>query len=59
MEIAWVERGGPPVTPPTTSGFGSRLIATSLKGELGGDAVFDYRPEGLVCLLTLRLEPAP
>ncbi|PZR36243.1 sensor histidine kinase [Caulobacter segnis] len=51
--IRWEERGGPPVTPPERKGFGSRLVAASLKGELAGAATFDYAPEGLTCLLTI------
>lgn len=51
--VVWRERGGPAVSPPQRKGFGSRLIAASLKGELAGSAEFDYAPEGLTCLLTL------
>lgn len=43
----WVETGGPPASSPTRTGFGSRLIATSLKGDLKGSAELDYAPEGL------------
>jgi len=51
--IGWEERGGPPVSPPQRKGFGSRLVAASLKGELAGSATFDYAPEGLTCVLTI------
>lgn len=51
--IFWEERGGPVVTPPQRKGFGSRLVAASLKGELAGSATFDYAPEGLSCVLTI------
>jgi two-component sensor histidine kinase len=67
--ITWAEYGGPAVAPPARDGFGSRLIAAALKNEFGGEAVMDYRPEGLVCTLRLPLssrvsrirvpEPAP
>ncbi len=46
MVLTWREDGGPAVTPPSTKGFGSRLIRTGLTGS-GGVAV-DYRPEGLL-----------
>ncbi|MBO9546938.1 HWE histidine kinase domain-containing protein [Caulobacter sp.] len=51
--VEWKERGGPAVAPPTRTGFGSRLIASSLKGDLAGAADFDYAPEGLTCTLAL------
>jgi two-component sensor histidine kinase len=58
LTLHWEERGGPPVSPPSRTGFGSRLIAASLKSDLGGDARLDYRPTGLVCVLTLSLPGA-
>ena len=51
--ITWRERGGPAVKPPERDGFGSRLIAASLKGDLAGSAAFDYAPEGLTCVLSI------
>lgn len=33
--LEWVEHGGPPVTPPTRTGFGSRLIKLGLAGTGG------------------------
>jgi two-component sensor histidine kinase len=51
--IRWEEDGGPPVSPPQRKGFGSRLVAASLKGELAGSASFDYAPRGLICVLTI------
>jgi two-component sensor histidine kinase len=58
VTLHWEERGGPTVASPSRAGFGSRLIAASLKSDLGGQARFDYRPSGLVCVLTLLL-PKP
>ncbi|MET3665642.1 two-component sensor histidine kinase [Caulobacter sp. 1776] len=57
LVIAWRERGGPLVSPPKRTGFGSRLIAASLKGELAGSSQFDYAPEGLSCVLTILTPP--
>jgi PAS domain S-box-containing protein len=59
LESQWVESGGPPVCEPARKGFGSRLIERSLRGELKGAAVMDYRPEGLRCTLNARLPEAP
>ena len=44
------EIGGPPVVPPTSMGFGSRLLA-SLAGELGAPADVRFEPDGVVCRL--------
>ncbi|WP_132251521.1 HWE histidine kinase domain-containing protein [Methylobacterium segetis] len=46
--LRWEELGGPPVTPPTQKGFGTRLIERALAAELGGTAEIDYRPRGVV-----------
>jgi two-component sensor histidine kinase len=58
LTLHWEERGGPAVSPPSRTGFGSRLIAASLKSDLAGEARIDYRPTGLVCVLTLSLPRA-
>jgi two-component sensor histidine kinase len=50
VDLEWREAGGPPVSPPATTGFGSRLLS-GLTGELGAPAAFDYAPDGLVCRL--------
>lgn len=58
LAIEWRERGGPPVTPPASRGFGSRLIERGLALELNGSAVLVFEPEGLVCRIDAVL-PAP
>jgi PAS domain S-box-containing protein len=47
VEIAWTERGGPPVDVPAESHFGSRLIEISVERQLGGSLAFDWNPAGL------------
>ena len=56
FEMDWQERGGPRVSPPARQGFGSRLIAASLKSDLAGEARLDYRPSGLR-KVTYRAQP--
>ncbi len=57
VALVWTERDGPPVTAPTgPGGFGSKLMAQSLSGQLGGSIAFDWPPEGLVA--TLRMSKA-
>lgn len=53
LSLEWRETGGPPPSPPTRRGFGSRLIERSIRGELQGSVVIDYDPEGLVCSFTV------
>lgn len=56
--LDWIECDGPPITArPGRVGFGSRLIATSLKGDLQGSAELDYTEGGLKARMTFR--PAP
>nr|CAD6615481.1 hybrid sensor histidine kinase/response regulator [Rhizobium sp. TCK] len=46
-EIWWSENGGPTVTAPVRTGFGSVLIGRSISYELGGNSRIDYAPTGL------------
>jgi two-component sensor histidine kinase len=55
VRLCWIERDGPPVTPPTSRGFGSRLVERGLAGTFGGEARLTYKPEGVVCELTAPL----
>jgi two-component sensor histidine kinase len=56
LEIDWKEHDGPPVIPPSRSGFGSRLIERSLQGQLGGEATLDYAADGVRCSMRLPLD---
>jgi len=53
--FTWRDVGGPPVTPPTRTGFGTRLIESSIRREQKGQAKFDFRPDGLVFEASLPL----
>ncbi|MEL6064383.1 MULTISPECIES: HWE histidine kinase domain-containing protein [unclassified Methylobacterium] len=55
LDLAWEERNGPPVTPPTRKGFGSRLIERQLPMEFDGSAAITYAPGGVVCRLEIPL----
>lgn len=54
--LTWTERGGPPVAPPTRSGFGSGMIQRALAGYVGGTTALTHAPEGVVFTLTTTLE---
>ena len=56
LVISWSEAGGPPASKPASQGFGTRLILASVEGQLGGKALFDWRPEGLKCILSRAAE---
>ncbi|MFY9840272.1 MAG: sensor histidine kinase [Xanthobacteraceae bacterium] len=51
--LRWTETGGPPVKQSTRRGFGTRVIE-SMIGQLKGKTSFDWRPEGLACVITLQ-----
>ena len=53
--IHWCERDGPPVRPPSRSGFGSRLVQRSLAAELGGEVSLDFPPQGARCKIIAPL----
>lgn len=55
LTIEWLEEGGPRVAAATTRRFGSRMIERSVRGELKGDLVMDFRPQGLYCRIILPL----
>ena len=57
LELVWVETGGPRVEKPASRGFGTRSVIASIESQLGGKAEFDWRPEGLVCRLSVPLSP--
>jgi two-component sensor histidine kinase len=46
--MSWRESGGPPVSPPTRRGFGTRMIE-GLARDLDGTADLEFNPGGLVC----------
>jgi two-component sensor histidine kinase len=54
--LHWLEKGGPPVTPPTRTGFGSRVLVRGLAHELNATVQLDYRPDGLSCTIDI---PSP
>ena len=55
LDLTWTERGGPPVTPPASRGFGSKLIERIVTRSLGGSMTIDYPASGLEARLMLPL----
>jgi two-component sensor histidine kinase len=58
LRFLWAEVGGPPVTPPGSRGFGSRLLERGLARELGGTVTLDFAADGLKCRIDVPL-PVP
>ncbi|MCJ2035212.1 sensor histidine kinase [Methylobacterium sp. J-068] len=57
LMLRWSEDGGPPVTPPTRTGFGSRLIERSLARELDGEVQLLFAVAGVVCTIEAPVPP--
>jgi PAS domain S-box-containing protein len=55
LTLTWEESGGPQVQTPTSRGFGTRSLMTSVESQLGGQALFNWRTEGLICTLVIPL----
>jgi PAS domain S-box-containing protein len=53
--LHWQEKDGPPVAAPSHAGFGSRVIERSLADELRGTVSLDFRPDGVVCAMTIPI----
>ncbi|HKD46773.1 MAG TPA: response regulator [Rhizomicrobium sp.] len=55
LALTWKETGGPKVEPPSTQGFGTKIISASFADPRRGNVAFDWRPDGLICSLELNL----
>jgi PAS domain S-box-containing protein len=55
LSLAWTESGGPPVSAPARSGFGSRLLER-LGADLGGEANLEFLPSGVVCTIEAEMK---
>lgn len=52
--LAWTERGGPPIVPPTgPGGYGTRLVARTISRQLGGSIDYHWPKEGVI--VTMRM----
>lgn len=55
LRLEWREHDGPPVSPPTRRGFGTRLLLSGLARELGGEVQLDYLEQGLACTIEMHV----
>lgn len=51
FNFVWRERGGPPVSHPTRTGFGTSLITTNLKSAFAGVVELSFEQQGVRCHL--------
>ncbi|MEQ9607856.1 MAG: response regulator, partial [Kiloniellaceae bacterium] len=57
LVLDWRETTVTPISAPTgRRGFGSELLAKSIRGQLGGEITFDWAGDGLKCRLELPLQ---
>lgn len=54
VQLRWTETGGPPVRVPSRRGYGTSFIRSAIKG-MGGVINFDFKAEGLLCVIELPL----
>ena len=59
VELLWQEAGGPPVTPPSRRGFGTRWIERCLERDLGGELDLVFDRDGLRCQMSFPLRENP
>ena len=56
LRLGWTERGGPRVSRPARTGFGSRLLRDNLAAATEGKVTLDYQSEGFAFTLDAPLE---
>jgi PAS domain S-box-containing protein len=54
--VVWRERGGPPTTAPSRSGYGTSLIRDLIPHELGGTVDLAFAPDGVCCSIEIPLQ---
>ena len=51
LTIDWQEHGGPPVTPPSRRGFGTRLVERGISSGPDSKVEMEFAPDGLHCTI--------
>jgi PAS domain S-box-containing protein len=54
LSLRWTEADGPPVKPPGRRGFGTRVLDQAIRAQLNGNVRFDWRAEGLACVIEVE-----
>jgi len=53
--LRWIKAEGPPVNPPTRSGFGTQVMEAMIRDLEGGDVRLDWRAEDLTCEIVIPM----
>ena len=53
VALSWMETGGSGLNPPLAQGFGTKIINSSIKRQMGGSVLFDWKPGGLHCRMSI------
>ena len=56
LHVVWHESGGPPVTTPSSHGFGLELIKGGLSYESHGRVDISFNPSGFRCEITVGID---
>jgi PAS domain S-box-containing protein len=56
ITLTWSEHGGPPVSAPSASGFGARLIDMSVTRQLSGTLHYYWRADGLRVVASIPVQ---
>jgi PAS domain S-box-containing protein len=56
LRLEWREDGGPPVTAPVQSGYGTSVIRDLIPYELGGTVELEFRLDGVRCTIEIAVE---
>lgn len=55
LKLEWNEQNGSAIAKPDKNGFGTKIIVSSIEGQLGGRVKHDWRPHGLNCVISIPL----
>jgi two-component sensor histidine kinase len=59
VRLAWAERNGPPVAPPTHRGVGTEMIEAMVPYQLHGAGSIEFDPAGVRCTLEIPIRNVP
>jgi PAS domain S-box-containing protein len=54
LRMVWAEQGGPPVSPPSSKGFGTRLIERGIASDRQSGVAIHFLPEGIRCEIGMK-----
>ncbi|MBZ0149149.1 MAG: response regulator [Pseudorhodoplanes sp.] len=55
LNLEWHEENGSVVAKPDKNGFGTKIIVSSIEGQLGGRVKHNWRTDGVSCVISIPL----